>query len=246
MRTKTVSYSLNLPTIDIDEIIVRLKKLFALLSSKFKINELSNFSQQAPTRVSRFKFPSGRTLSKLPLRRISRFAMIAAVILLVVFLGGRLVSGLSKPDDIRQEVAGATASKEINKEFTFPLRNGNGEEVSRLKYTIENAELRNEIVVQGQRATAVRGREFLVFTLKITNEFDQAIEIDTRDYVRLSVNENEEEWLAPDIHNDPVEVQAISTKYTRVGFPINDTDRDLVLRVGEIDGDKEKIALELR
>jgi hypothetical protein len=43
-----------------------------------------------------------------------------------------------------------------------------------------------------------------------------------------------------------VEVQAISTKFTRVGFPINENDSDLKLRVGEIEGEKETIPLELK
>ena len=68
--------------------------------------------------------------------------------------------------------------------------------------------------------------------------------MNTRDYVRLTVN-NGSEWLAPDIHNDPVEIQAISTKYTRIGFPISDTDKKLKLQIGEINGDKEIVDLKL-
>ena len=128
--------------------------------------------------------------------------------------------------------------------FAFPLKDNKVEKVAEVKYMIEKAELRDEIIVQGKRATAVKGRTFLIFNLKVSNEFTQSIEINTKDYVRLSVNGNEEEWLAPDIHNDPVTVQAISTKYTRVGFPINDSDTNLIIRIGEIEGEKEKIPLE--
>ena len=72
--------------------------------------------------------------------------------------------------------------------------------------------------------------------------FCQAIEIDSKDYVRLSVN-NSDEWLAPEIHNDPVEVQAISVKNTRLGFTINAKNESLKLLVGEIDKDKQEIEL---
>lgn len=168
--------------------------------------------------------------------------------ILLVILGGRKIfqslSSRSTQSD-RVEVKGAKAAQDLNREFTFPLKDDKGKEVSKIKFVVERAELRDEIIVKGQRATAVKGRTFLIITLKITNEHNQPIEIDTRDYIRLSVNGNESELLAPDIHNDPVEVQAISTKYTRVGFPINDSDRNLVLLVGEINGEKQKIALEL-
>jgi hypothetical protein len=75
---------------------------------------------------------------------------------------------------------------------------------------------------------------------------DKGIEINSRDYVRLIVDGNTKEMLAPEIHNDPVEAQAISTKYTRVGFPINTSDKNLVLQVGEINGPKQTIKLEFK
>ena len=72
------------------------------------------------------------------------------------------------------------------------------------------------------------------------------IKINTKDFIRLSVNNNQNEWLAPDLHNDPVEVQAISTKNTRLGFPVNESDKNLVLQVGEIEGYKQQISLSLK
>ncbi len=137
-------------------------------------------------------------------------------------------------------------SQEVNKEFTFPIKGDRDEEVAKIKFIIEKVETTNEIVVKGQKATAISGRTFLIVNLKIANQFDKSIQIDTKDYFRLSVNGNDKELLAPDIHNDPVEVQAISTKYTRVGFPVNTDDRDFVLQVGEIKGNKEKIKLDLK
>lgn len=171
------------------------------------------------------------------------------VILLVVGIGlgikrfVRLGSKSTSNQDQRIEVLGAKAAIVLNKEFEFPLRDQKGKEVSKIKFNFENAEKRDEIIVKGQRATAVKGRTFLILTLKITNAHNQAIEIDTKDYVRLTVNNNENEKLAPDIHNDPVQVQADSTKFTRVGFPINDIDKDLALYIGEIQGEKQKVEL---
>ena len=241
MKIKALSYPVSLGSFELQEKLIRFKRAAArFFSSTFKVKRLSNLSPQATSKSVRQRY-----FSRLPYKKITRYIIIAGLVALVTFVGGRIVKGLGSTAGNGARIAGAKAVEDISREFAFPLRNGNGEEVSKIKFTIEKAELRDEIVIQGQRATAIKGRIFLILTLKVKNEHNQAIEIDTRDYIRLSVNGNGEEWLAPDIHNDPVEVQAISTKFTRVGFPINDSDRALVLRVGEIGGEKEMIALNL-
>ena len=133
------------------------------------------------------------------------------------------------------------AVKEVNQDFSFTL--GTGRNTTSVEFTIENAELVDEIIVGGQRARAVSGRMFLILNLKITNPNTQGIQINTRNFIRVAREAKPEEWLAPDIHNDPVEVQAVSTKQTRVGFPVNSSDQVFTLKVGPIDGEKKDINL---
>lgn len=137
----------------------------------------------------------------------------------------------------------AIAVEPLNKEFKFPLKNEKGETQGEIKYLIENVEIRDEIVVKGKRASAVAGRTFLILNLKITNETNQTVSMNTKDYVRLFVNGNESEPLSPSIHNDPVVVDAISVKPTRIGFAINEGDKNLKIKVGEIKGEKQTIEL---
>ena len=151
-------------------------------------------------------------------------------------------AGGSVLGDNRFSLPDSKAKKDIQKEFTFPLKDKEGEEVSTIKYIILDVQLQDQIISQGKPYTTVKGRTILILNLKITNQYDQAISINTKDYVRLSVNSNEE-WLAADFHHDPVSIQPISTKYTRLGFPIYDIDKDLKLQVGEIGGEKEIINL---
>ena len=152
---------------------------------------------------------------------------------------------LAAASDQRVSLPQPVSHQALNSPFTFPLKDQNGKVLSNLNYDIQDAELRNVIVIKGTKATAVQGRTFLVINLKITNNYEKSVQINARDYIRLIINKNDEK-LAPDIHNDPVEVQAISTKYTSVGFPINDTFKSLVLQVGEITGKKELITLNLK
>lgn len=152
------------------------------------------------------------------------------------------VPGLS--NDNRVVIEKPKKLQQLNKVFSFPLRDQNGKEVSKFTYEVQNAELRDEIIVKGQKASAVKGRTFLIVNLKITNNYDRNIQLNVKDFIRLTTGGSNEK-LAADIHNDPVDVQAISTKYTRVGFPINDTDKDLKLQIGEISGNKQTINLSL-
>ena len=77
----------------------------------------------------------------------------------------------------------------------------------------------------------------LILNVKLVNTYTKPVQINARDYVRLSVNNAGSEQLAPDIHNDPVDSQASSTKPTRVGFFINESDKNLTLSVGQYVGD---------
>jgi hypothetical protein len=142
-------------------------------------------------------------------------------------------------------VAKPIAQQTLNKSFDFPLKDATGKTVSKFNYEILSAEEDNQVIIKGQMATAVQGKTFLILNLKITNSFDKDVQLNTRDYVRLVIN-NSSDKLAADVHNDPVDVQAISTKYTRIGFPVDANAKNLKLEVGEIDGSKQSIPLNLQ
>lgn len=176
-----------------------------------------------------------------------KIIFIGILVLVIGFILVRAVSTLTKAaaptTDNRAAIKGPRATLPLNKEFAFPLKDAKGKELTKIKYTIENAELRDEIIVKGSRATAIKGRTFLTLSIKLVNDYDKAIELNTRDYIRLIVAGKDQEQMAADIHNDPVTIQAISTKTTRLGFPVNDADKNLVLIIGEIKGEKQRVEL---
>jgi hypothetical protein len=192
----------------------------------------------------------------MALAKVSKVLLLIVIISLPVYFGGRWLVSQRKPaitqaiasvNPVSKVTPGPLASIPVNYDFDYSLSTVKGKDgtIPSLKFTVQNAEKRNQIVVQGKTATAVDGRVFLILNLKVTNPNEKGVQISTRDFFRLSVNGNQAEWLAPDIHNDPVEVQAISTKYTRVGFPINTNDTGLVLQVGQVTGEKHQIPLGL-
>ncbi len=179
------------------------------------------------------------------LRRFLPLTILVIAVLVVVSGTGWLVMR-SRANDNRVQVPGAKAKQNINKEFPIPIRGDNDEEITQIKMNLDSAELRDEIIVQGKRASSVKGRTFLILSLKLANDFDKGVQMNVKDYFRLTVNGNEGEMLAADIHNDPVVIQPKSTKFSRIGFPINDTDKNLVLWVGEVSGEKQKLELDLK
>lgn len=177
--------------------------------------------------------------------------LIASAIVVIIFIAAfGLSRGKSRQTSIagvnnqRIEVTSAKATQSINRTFTFPLKDSKSVEVAKFKYVITDVQLQDEIIVKGQRATAIKGRTFLIINLKIINDSSLTFEINTRDYIRMSIEGNKEQF-AGDIHNDPVQVQAISTKPTRLGFPINDNNKKFILYVGEIKGEKQSININL-
>ena len=172
----------------------------------------------------------------------TRYFKIILAVLVVVVLGGVLVSKRTKSSQVSSNNTLADESLQtlpLNHSFEIPLGTDSDKHIT---FKLVDAQIKDAIILKGQRATSVDGKQFLVVNIKLTNNHEQRIKIDTRDYVRLSVNGTEDK-LAPQIHNDPVEVQPISDQYTRLGFSIFKTDTDLKLIVGPVSGEKIEIPL---
>jgi len=224
------------------------------------INDFSNiynknFDAVKSTSSTRFSKLSKPNINPRELgnkfKKIKKNYLIAAGVLILVgstFLVGRILAPNvtlgAVTGDKRTEAPAPIATQGLNKEFNFPLVDEEGKEVAKISYMVESANLQDAFIYQGKMATAVKGRTFLIFNLKITNPYTKTIEINAKDYIRIKLN-NSDEQLAPEIHNDPVQIQANSTKYTRIGLPINDTDKNIVILVGELQGKKETIKLNL-
>lgn len=213
----------------------QIQSKFSALSSKLSFLKTSSKNTFAPKKRDIKKF--------LPLFLL--ILLVATTTVFVVFRLGSATGSVKKSSDGRIVVSDPKASIQLNKEFTFPLKDSKDKKITDLKFVVESAELRNEIIVQGKLATAVQGRTFLIINLKLVSNYTKGLEINSKDYFRLTLNGNEADLIAPDIHNDPVLVQPTSTKFSRLGWPVNDTDKKLVLQVGEIGGPKTKVELNL-
>lgn len=229
------------------------KKIPASILMLFsRISNLGIGIKQRIYNAGNIKNNTSFTNSKRSFKKFIPLILLVIIVLPVILIGanrifstGSQVKGLAEKNTQNGTSLQIKTKNFGKKLFTFPIRNSSGKEVMNFKYSVESAELLNEIYIKGQKATALKDKLFLIVNLKLTNDSKQGISINARDYVRLSVNKKSE-WLAPDIHNDPVEIQAISTKYTRVGFIVYTADANPELQIGEIDGTKQKIELKFK
>lgn len=160
--------------------------------------------------------------------------------LIVILIGLKVMSSSASSSNSQAQVS-TLEKTDIKRNFDFPILDDKGKEVGKISYELTSAELDKNILVQGKFATAVKGKLFFVVNIKLTNNQDKGISINTKDYLRLSVNGDTKELLAPSLHNDPVTVQPISIQYSRLGFVVTTEDENFVLQVGEIKGSKQKI-----
>lgn len=177
--------------------------------------------------------------------------LIAGGIILLLFLllgaymlGAKVGSTTVANSSQSLSVPQPTFTRVLHKGFTFSVKDSSGNVAATFTYLIESLQLQNEIIIKGQKADAIGGRTFLILNLKITNPSTQTIQLNTRDFVRVSIDD-QKELLAPNIHNDPIAIQPISTEYTRLALPIDNTVKKVVLHVGELNGTKTDIPVTL-
>jgi hypothetical protein len=164
--------------------------------------------------------------------------LIAITLFISQWRGFKRNSAQEATEPTQMQTAQVNTVKEMNQTLAIPLA-GIKEDI---QYEVTSAELLEEINLRGQKVRAAEGRVFLVLNIKVTNPNVKGIQINSRDFVRVSWGESGD-WIAPDIHNDPVEVQAISTKQTRIGFAVDKNVRVFRIKIGEIKGDKTDFEL---
>lgn len=177
------------------------------------------------------------------IKQNKKYIAIVIIFVIGIFLGAKLFFPKKETQTTIEPKTDATiATAGLNSDFEFPLKDSFGKELSTIKINASNAVLKSEVIIKGSRSVAQNNKAFLTIDLEITNDYNKSIDVNTRNYFRLK-SESSDSWLAPDIHNDPVKVQAISTKQTRIGYIVNESDKKYILRIGEIDGEKQEVQI---
>jgi hypothetical protein len=173
-----------------------------------------------------------------------KILLIGAVLLVIGFFlinGGifkkKKVDGNSKP--IVKSVA-------VDRSFDFPALTNQGKtSPTKIKFKITNVEKTNQVLVKEQIYTAKNNKTFLIAAIELKNDASVPLNIVPGDLVRMTYNNDEDNKYAPDLHNNMVMVSAISTKLERLGFVIPEDVKQFKLYVGELEGKKEVITVNI-
>lgn len=219
-----------------------------VVTSKTRLNDLrEKLSAVFTTIASTVQSTVGRITADrktvLNKKKIGTYLFIA-IVAVAVIAGIRMALSRTVTSAVSQTgaVAADAITVPIEREFSFNVFDKDKQLSDPVKYILTSAQLTKQIIIKGQKATAVKGRTFFILNLKLVNEFDQSLFLNTRNYIRVQPAGTEDK-LAPEIHNDTVEAQPLSTKLTRIGLPVDETVKEFTLFVGELEGEKEQISV---
>jgi hypothetical protein len=131
---------------------------------------------------------------------------------------------------------------QLNRAFKFPIITAQKTKLGDIDYILQNAERTSEVTVAGQTAKTLGDRELVIINVELTNNLNFAAKMMTGNYLRLKVN-GQDKLLAPEYHPDPFDLPPQSTRNARLGFSVAKTDTQVVLQVGDLEGEKVLIPL---
>ena len=132
----------------------------------------------------------------------------------------------------------------LNKNLLVTISDTQGNAVGQANYVIKDYKLTKTVYLNGREAKAKDGRGILAFNVDITNQYQNGIQLTARDYIRLRKN-NQDKWLSPDVHSDPVDIRPLTTSATIIGFILDENDIKIQLQIGHANDEKEVIDIQL-
>lgn len=211
-----------------------------------KEKALKNPLRNLPTDKFKEKFSSFSSKFKKGPKIGIAVAVVLLLVVGVIFVSTRNGGATSVVSGIKD--SGTDYSPDstvaINKTIEIPIRNQDGSDTGdKLKISFSNVEKAKRVLIKSQGATARDGKAFLILNMEIENKTTNQLTVRPVDFIRLL--ESDERSFAPDVHNDDIEVEAISIKKTRVGYIVDDAQSSFKFAIGELSGNKDIIEVQL-
>jgi len=130
----------------------------------------------------------------------------------------------------------------IGKSYEIIARTQKKEKTTgRFTLVVTNAQFADSIIVQGKRARPVKGKQFLVVNMEITNPHKISLYAFPVDLFRF-VREDGQKF-APSVHQGTVLIRPEATKKNNVAFVVLPDDKKFKIEVGDINEAKETLEI---
>ena len=213
--------------------------------SRINTLNLSNLNLsriKSQLKINRSKFSAIRPV----LKTISKHKLIVATALiatLLVFAATRSKNISQVSSNITNQNNSNASSVSINKEYNFPIYSSDGKTESSLKMVVTAAQRNDKILVNGKTSQAAVGKDFLILNMEITNATNNKLNVRPVDFFRMVGADGK--LFAADVYNDPVKVEPISIKKTRVAYVVSESQENFKFQIGEIKGDKQEVEINI-
>jgi len=158
-------------------------------------------------------------------------------ILIILIAAGSYFSYLGIKQSVRKSLLGE--SRVLGNSFEITSRAGNGSALDKkMTINLTNANITNQILIQGERAKTREGKLFLIINMELNNDEPFVVYSFPVDLVRLARGDKK---FAPSVHQGKVEIRPSSTKISNVGFVIDEGEKNFTLELGEISETKETV-----
>lgn len=195
-------------------------------------------------RLPKFHKPSLPNIS-LRYKIVSAIFVLGAIITAAIYFLPINYSGLNGIPNVAQaDSQDANAQVLLNKQFSLPIYGEDGKKTENsLKISAVNVERTNKILVNGKPASAKSGKDFLLINIEIENSTKDKLNVRPVDFFRLLGSQDKS--YAADVHNDVVKAEPLSIRKTRVGWVVDENQHKFKFLIGEINGEKQTIEVNI-
>lgn len=162
------------------------------------------------------------------------------IVLIILLATASYFSYLGIKQSVKKSLLGE--SRALGNSFEITSRSSDGSSLDKkMKINLTNANITNQILIQGKRAKTRKGKLFLIVTMELSNDEPSVVYSFPVDLIRLA---REDKKFAPSVHQGRVEIRPTSTKVSNVGFVIEEDEKNFTLELGEISETKQSVSVD--
>ncbi|MBI4034961.1 MAG: hypothetical protein HY381_01010 [Candidatus Chisholmbacteria bacterium] len=175
-------------------------------------------------------------------RRYPKLPVVLIVILVILGVSLLINRSTRQPSSSTTQTSSVKtkATATIGKSFQFQAVNAQKDTLP-VTFTITTIDRKDQIQVKGDPQKASAGKDYLLVRIEIDNPHTDRLAIASTDRIRLESESGK--LFAPDYHNGNVVIDPLSVRRDAVVFLVDANTKKFSFLVGELTGDKQRLAV---